>query len=50
MARLLTSKGYKDVRPLLGGIDAWVELGYPIETSGGAAVSLTPLAASGSAK
>jgi len=31
MARLLTSKGYKDVRPLLGGFDAWVAHGYPVE-------------------
>jgi 3-mercaptopyruvate sulfurtransferase SseA len=31
MARLLVSKGYHDVRPLLGGFDAWVEHGYPVE-------------------
>ncbi|MBZ5543088.1 MAG: hypothetical protein LAO07_05335 [Acidobacteriia bacterium] len=31
MARLLLDRGYKDVRPLLGGFDAWVELGYPVE-------------------
>jgi 3-mercaptopyruvate sulfurtransferase SseA len=31
MARLLASKGYRDVRPLLGGFDAWVEHGYPVE-------------------
>ena len=31
MARLLMSKGYQDVRPLLGGFDAWVEHGYPVE-------------------
>jgi 3-mercaptopyruvate sulfurtransferase SseA len=31
MARLLASKGYSDVRPLLGGFDAWVKHGYPVE-------------------
>jgi rhodanese-related sulfurtransferase len=31
MARLLHEKGTKDVWPLLGGFDAWVELGYPVE-------------------
>jgi len=31
MARLLTNKGYKDVWPLAGGFDAWMELGYPVE-------------------
>jgi len=45
MARLLNNKGYKEVRPLLGGIDAWLELGYPAETFGGSAVLLAPLAA-----
>jgi len=40
MALLLKSKGFKDVWPLLGGLDAWVELGYPTEafpTRGGLA-------------
>ncbi len=31
MARLLHQKGYKDVWPLLGGFEAWLELGYPVE-------------------
>ena len=31
MALLLKSKGFKEVWPLLGGLDAWVELGYPTE-------------------
>jgi len=31
MARLLHSKGYNEVRPLLGGLDGWLELGYPGE-------------------
>ena len=32
MALLLKTKGFKEVWPLLGGLDAWVELGYPTET------------------
>ena len=31
MARLLHEKGYKDVWPLLGGLEAWIELGYPVD-------------------
>ncbi len=31
MARLLIDKGYKNVRPLLGGFDAWMEKGLPVE-------------------
>ncbi len=31
MARLLIDRGYKDVRPLLGGFDAWVEKGFPVD-------------------
>jgi len=31
MALFLKSKGFKEVWPLLGGFDAWVELGYPTE-------------------
>ena len=31
MARLLIDKGYKNVRPLLGGFDAWMEKGFPVE-------------------
>jgi 3-mercaptopyruvate sulfurtransferase SseA len=44
MALLLKSKGFKDVWPLLGGFDAWVELGYPTEAfrSGGGAADETP--------
>jgi 3-mercaptopyruvate sulfurtransferase SseA len=42
MARLLLDHGYRDVRPLLGGFDAWVESGYPVEPHRGtAAQSLT---------
>jgi 3-mercaptopyruvate sulfurtransferase SseA len=31
MARLLIDRGYKNVRPLLGGFDAWTEMGLPVE-------------------
>ncbi len=31
MALLLKGKGYKVIWPLLGGFDAWLELGYPTE-------------------
>jgi|GraSoi013_1_40cm_1032412.scaffolds.fasta_scaffold28629_3 3-mercaptopyruvate sulfurtransferase SseA len=31
MARLLHTKGYSEVWPLLGGFDAWLALGYPVE-------------------
>ena len=31
MALFLKSNGFKEVWPLLGGLDAWVELGYPTE-------------------
>jgi membrane protein DedA with SNARE-associated domain/rhodanese-related sulfurtransferase len=30
-AQLLLQKGYRDVRPLRGGIDAWTTAGYPVE-------------------
>jgi 3-mercaptopyruvate sulfurtransferase SseA len=45
MARLLASKGYRDVRPLLGGFDAWLEHGYPVEEHGAAGVEWAPAAA-----
>ena len=32
MARLLIDRGYKNVRPLLGGFDAWVEKGFLVES------------------
>jgi rhodanese-related sulfurtransferase len=31
MARLLHDKGYASVRPMLGGLDAWLEAGFPVE-------------------
>ncbi|HVH85373.1 MAG TPA: hypothetical protein VM912_01525 [Terriglobales bacterium] len=32
MALQLKKQGITRVRPLLGGLDAWVERGYPVET------------------
>ena len=49
MARLLNSKGYKEVRPLLGGLDGWLELGYPAEALP-AAATLVPITAQSPAK
>ncbi len=43
MARLLQSKGYKEVHPLLGGLDGWLELGYPVEPLAGLSVPLAAL-------
>jgi rhodanese-related sulfurtransferase len=31
-ARHLKRAGYRKIRPLLGGIDAWASAGRPIET------------------
>jgi rhodanese-related sulfurtransferase len=28
---MLIDRGYVRVRPLLGGLDAWIEAGYPVE-------------------
>jgi len=42
LARLLHEQGYSDVRPLLGGFDAWLESGYPVE---GIAPVTVPLSA-----
>ncbi len=44
MARLLMEKGYRDVRPLLGGFEAWVKLEYPVERHGPPTVPATVLA------
>jgi membrane protein DedA with SNARE-associated domain/rhodanese-related sulfurtransferase len=32
VARVLMSHGFKRVRPLFGGLDAWIEAGYAVET------------------
>jgi rhodanese-related sulfurtransferase len=31
VALLLRNKGVKRIRPLQGGLDAWRELGYPMQ-------------------
>jgi rhodanese-related sulfurtransferase len=28
---MLIEKGFKPVRPLAGGFEAWIEAGYPVE-------------------
>jgi len=35
VALLLRKKGVKRIRPLEGGLDAWRDLGYPLQTVGG---------------
>jgi len=32
VALLLRNKGVKRIRPLQGGLDAWRELGYPLQS------------------
>jgi len=32
VALLLRNKGVKRIRPLQGGLDAWRDLGYPLQT------------------
>jgi len=29
---MLMEQGYRKVRPLVGGLDAWIEAGEPVET------------------
>ena len=48
MARLLVEKGYSEVWPLLGGLDGWVELGYPTEPVAPLAPALTSITAASS--
>ncbi|MFN2385865.1 MAG: hypothetical protein ABR576_06205 [Thermoanaerobaculia bacterium] len=31
MARMLMDRGFRRVRPLAGGLDAWVSAGYDVE-------------------
>ena len=33
VARILVSHGFKRVRPLFGGLDAWIQAGYAVETA-----------------
>jgi rhodanese-related sulfurtransferase len=39
-AQLLLQKGYRRVRPLAGGIDAWTTAGFPVER--GATIAFVP--------
>jgi 3-mercaptopyruvate sulfurtransferase SseA len=32
VARVLVNHGFKRVRPLFGGLDAWIAAGYAVET------------------
>jgi membrane protein DedA with SNARE-associated domain/rhodanese-related sulfurtransferase len=32
VAKLLMNAGFRRVRPLLGGLDAWIEAGHPVDT------------------
>ena len=32
VARILMKHGFKRVRPLFGGLDAWIQAGYDVET------------------
>lgn len=31
MARMLIERGYEKVRPLAGGLEAWIDAGYDVE-------------------
>jgi rhodanese-related sulfurtransferase len=50
IARRLKAKGFRNVRPLKGGLDAWEKKGFPVEAipgdwfGGGSAGSLLPSA------
>lgn len=46
VAKVLLSLGFKRVRPLRGGLDAWVAAGYPINTEVVAELARVTLAAS----
>ncbi len=37
VAKVLMNNGFKHVRPLQGGLDAWIEAGYAVDTGVGAA-------------
>lgn len=48
MARLLVAKGYYEVRPLLGGLDEWMAMGYPTEAVNPTGAGLTSIATANS--
>jgi rhodanese-related sulfurtransferase len=33
LAQFLLQNGFRQVTPIQGGLEAWMEAGYPIETS-----------------
>ena len=43
VAKVLLQHGFKRVRPLLGGIDAWIAAGHQVETVEGAGAKVVPL-------
>ena len=48
IARLLVQKGYADVWPLLGGLDGWVDLGFPTDPVEPTASGFTSIAVASS--
>ena len=44
-ARLLMDHGFRRVRPLHGGLDAWIAAGYAVEATPATAVAATLIAA-----
>jgi membrane protein DedA with SNARE-associated domain/rhodanese-related sulfurtransferase len=49
LAKVLVQHGFKRVRPLLGGIDAWKEAGHPVEEVEGPGGKVLPLKVQSSA-
>ncbi len=43
VAKALLQHGFKRVRPLLGGIDAWIAAGHPVEVPEGTGARVVPL-------
>jgi len=43
IAKVLVEHGFKRVRPLLGGIDAWIAAGYPVEEAETGGARVVPL-------
>jgi membrane protein DedA with SNARE-associated domain/rhodanese-related sulfurtransferase len=43
LAKMLLQHGFKRVRPLLGGIDAWIAAGHPVEVPAGTGARVVPL-------
>ena len=47
VARILVSHGFERVRPLHGGLDAWIDAGYDVETSESPGALIAQTAAAG---